>query len=625
MNTTRSFLRSILLPLGFLSVVTILAIADSPNASAEQESDLLAVLRSDAPAAEKAIVCKKLAIFGSDASLADLSKLLSDPQLSSWARIPLEVIPGEAADEVLRQASTSLDGRLLVGTINSIGVRRDAAAVDLLAARLQDTDSEVASAAAIALGRIGNTAATQSLRQALATSSGSVRDAVAQGCILCAEHLLGEDKSGDAAQLYDEIRQSDVAAQRVIEATRGAILAREHEGVPLLVETLRSPEKKMFQLGLGTARELAGDEVDRALASELKTAAPERAAMIIQAMADRPETVDLAAVMQAAEKGDKQVRISGIDALQRIGDVSSLSTLLTIAVEDDADLAAAATETLAALPSGKVDEKIVSLLPDASGDSYPLLIELVGKRRIDAVPELVRAISSSDQSVRHAALVALGETVSLDKLALLISQVVTPDHAEDAAVATEALRAASIRMPDRESCASQLAAAMQGASSATQSSLLEILGEMGGQRALETLASAAKSNDPELQDTASRVLGKWNGVDAAPVLLDLATTAPGEKYQIRALRGYISLARRFAMPEPQRVKMCGQAMEVASRSDERKLVLDVLTIHPSIPALKLAVEAQQDAGLKSDATAAAKAIAQKLRQKGIDVSGLINP
>ena len=56
--------------------------------------------------------------------------------------------------------------------------------------------------------------------------------------------------------------------------------------------------------------------------------------------------------------------------------------------------------------------------------------------------------------------------------------------------------------------------------------LLEILGEVGGAKALSTLATAAKSSDPELQDTGSRLLGKWNGVDAAPVLLDLAKTAP---------------------------------------------------------------------------------------------------
>ncbi len=95
-----------------------------------REKELLAVLRSDTPPADKAIACKQLAIYGSSEAVPDLAKLLSDPQLASWARIALEAIPGPKPDEALRKAAESLQGDLLVGTINSIGVRRDAGAVE---------------------------------------------------------------------------------------------------------------------------------------------------------------------------------------------------------------------------------------------------------------------------------------------------------------------------------------------------------------------------------------------------------------------------------------------------------------------------------------------------------------
>ena len=143
------------------------AVADGPAASPEKESELLTVLRSEAPAADKAIACKQLAIYGSGVAVADLAKLLPDPQLSSWARIALEAIPGPEADEALRSAAESLQGRLLVGMINSIGVRRDANSVAPLTAKLKDSDAEVASAAAVALGRIGNADASIALRAAL--------------------------------------------------------------------------------------------------------------------------------------------------------------------------------------------------------------------------------------------------------------------------------------------------------------------------------------------------------------------------------------------------------------------------------------------------------------------------
>ncbi|MDP6719426.1 MAG: PBS lyase, partial [Pirellulaceae bacterium] len=222
------------------------------------------------------------------------------------------------------------------------------------------------------------------------------------------------------------------------------------------------------------------------------------------------------------------------------------------------------------------------------------------------------------------ALTALGETVNLKGLSVLVSQVVTPKFPDDALVARQALKAASIRMPDREACASELAIALARSPSATKSTLLEILSDVGGTKALNTLGAAAKSDDPELQDTASRLLGKWNSVDAAPVLLDLAKTGPANKYQVRALRGYIGLARKFAMPEPRRAEMCQKALDAARQPAEQKLVLEVLKLHPSTAALKLAINTMQVPKLKDEATQATLVIAQKIGGKGVDVSQLLS-
>ncbi|MGI9427611.1 MAG: HEAT repeat domain-containing protein [Bythopirellula sp.] len=612
MHTSQSFTRSIVFLAVWSVVLTTSARSDDRTTSTAKEQGLIAVLRSDAAPADKAVACKKLAIDGSSSAVHDLSDLLSDPQLSSWARIALEAIPGKDADEALRDAAESLDGILLVGVINSIGVRQDAEAVDALTTRLQEKNAQVASAAAVALGRIGNSAATQALRQALATAPADVRSAVAEGFVLCAEREHAAGKSEAATEIYDTIRNADVPKQRIIEATRGAILARNQAGVPLLLKTLRSPDKKLFQVALSTLREFPGSEVDLAVATELTNASPQRAALIIQALADRPDTVVLAEVLKAASQGDKQVRISAIDALRRVGDQSCLPVLLKIASADDADLANAAKVTLTGLPGANVDAQIVARLPGAEGKRYALLLRLIGQRRIEAVDALVKALDHTDPAIRSAALFALGETVNLNRLSILISQVESPKHPEDATQAQQALKVASIRMPDREQCTKKLVDAMKRSPSATKSILLEVVGAVGGSNALQTLADAAKSADPEHQDISTRLLGKWNSADAAPVLLDLAKTAPGQKYQIRALRGYLGIARKFPMTDQQRVEMCGKAMDVSSRTAEQQLVLEVLKLHPSRVALNLAIKAQQTPELKNEATAATEFIRQKL-------------
>ena len=202
------------------------------TSASDKEQELIAVLSGDAPKSEKALACKSLTIYGSDAAVPELAKLLSDPQLASWARIPLEAIPGPAANEALRDACESLQGNLLIGAINSLGVRRDAGALELLTVQLHSADVRVASAAAAALGQIGNDAASNLLRETLADAQGPLRSSVAEACILCAERRLNDGDFDEAIEIYDEVRSTELPKQRIIEATRGSILARQDAGIP---------------------------------------------------------------------------------------------------------------------------------------------------------------------------------------------------------------------------------------------------------------------------------------------------------------------------------------------------------------------------------------------------------
>jgi HEAT repeat protein len=565
--------------------------------SPKKEQDLIGVLHSDAPKAKKADACKDLSVYGSEKAVPELAKLLADEQLASWARIALEAIPGPAASDALRKSVDSLHGLLLVGVINSIGVRRDAQSVNVLSPKLEDKDVAVASAASVALGRIGDADATKSLQQALTSAPPKVRIAVAEGLVLCAERSLKAGRTAEAVAIYDAVRKADVPLQRVLEATRGAILARKDEGIPLLLKQLASSDQRMFRMALGTAREFPGDRVDQALADEIERATPERGALLIGAMADRKETVVLAALLKAASSGPKPVRVAAVTALGRVGNDSCVAPLLGIALESDSELAQTAKSALTDLPGQDVDQHLVAgLRGTPEGPMYPLLIELVGERRIKAVDDLVKALSNSNDTVRVAALKALGTTVTPDKLSVLISQVVAPKYDEDAAEAERALKAACVRMPDREACAKELAAAMERSPAATKISLLKILGAVGGTEALASIGSAAKANDSELQDASSRLLGEWMTIDAAPVLLDLSKTAPGDKYRVRALRGYIRIARQFAMSEPQRCEMCQNAMAAAVQPAEGKLVLDILKLkkYESVATLQLAAKFTRD-------------------------------
>ena len=178
--------------------------------------------------------------------------------------------------------------------------------------------------------------------------------------------------------------------------------------------------------------------------------------------------------------------------------------------------------------------------------------------------------------------------------------------------ARKALFLACTRMPDRNATAEKLLAAMSGAPAETQTALLELVTAVGGEKALAGLAAAARSNDDAMRDLGSRLLGEWMGPDAAPVLLDLAKTAADNKYKVRALRGYLRIARQFEVPLDERIAMCREALQAAQRAEEKKLALEVLRRYPTAKGLALAAGAVRDPELRADAAVAAVEIAEKV-------------
>ncbi len=165
----------------------------------------------------KAKACQRLAVIGTKEAVPALSALLADPKFGHYARFGLEPIPDASVDDALRRALGQLKGRLLVGVINSIAQRRDPNAVEALAKLIDDSDAEVAAAAAAALGRIGTPDSARELEKAL-----DYTKRVAGACLECAERLLSQGRTEKALALYSAmLRRPDLPETLRVEALRG--------------------------------------------------------------------------------------------------------------------------------------------------------------------------------------------------------------------------------------------------------------------------------------------------------------------------------------------------------------------------------------------------------------------
>ncbi len=400
--------------LGVICFVFAMSLLGARFAQAQPaESELLAILKSDAPQQQKGEACIDLGRVGTKAAVAPLATLLGDEKLAHMARYALETIPDPAVDEALRAALGALKGQPLVGVIQSVGVRRDATAVEPLGACLGDADAEIAAAAAASLGRIATPAAVAALKQSL----GKV-PAAAEGLLRCAEAAKPEQ----AAALYDVLRSAQVQPHVKVAATRGAILSRGAAGVPLLLEQLRGEDAVLFGAALRTALELPGAETTQALAAELGKLPAVKQGRVCDVLGQRGDAAAVPALLALARSGAAEPRSSAIRALARLGDASAVPVLAELASAGDEEVAKAALAAIAGFPGQAADKAIISLVSSSEAKLRRVGIDLISRRRITAaVPELLRLAGDADPELSAASLKAAGEMAGVKDIPALLA------------------------------------------------------------------------------------------------------------------------------------------------------------------------------------------------------------
>ena len=165
----------------------------------------LAVLASNADVHEKARACQELGDFGGPSAVPALAALLDNAPLADYARSGLEGIQDPSAGKALRQALDRLNGRFLAGAVNSLGVRREIAAVPDLQKLALDPKRSVASEALASLGMIGTTEAAKTLQTVLTGGPADLREPAAHASFTAAAQLAKDGDRAAARKLLESV------------------------------------------------------------------------------------------------------------------------------------------------------------------------------------------------------------------------------------------------------------------------------------------------------------------------------------------------------------------------------------------------------------------------------------
>jgi HEAT repeat protein len=188
--------------LGLTGCTTVPTQSTAPHPKAAEH---LAVLASNAGVQEKARACQELGHYGGPESVPALAALLDHEHLADYARSGLEGIKAASAGKALRDALDRLNGRNLAGAVNSLGVRREIAAVPDLQKLALDPQRGVAPQALASLGMIGTPAAAKTLQKVLAEGPADLRVPAAHAALPAAAQLAQDGHAAAARTLLESV------------------------------------------------------------------------------------------------------------------------------------------------------------------------------------------------------------------------------------------------------------------------------------------------------------------------------------------------------------------------------------------------------------------------------------
>lgn len=584
------------------------------------ETKLVAILQAPGATRDgKEWACRQLRQVGSELSVSALAAFLTDNDVATAARMALQSIPGPKVNEALRGALGKVHGGLQAGVIQTLGARGDRQAVPLLAPLVSDSDPAVAEATLYALGHIGGADALRALQ------AGQVPESLKRdrwhAILLCAERLVAEGQATSAATVYQAVYQQAQDAVIKTAALRGIVVSDKTNAAAALAVALKSEHPRLRAAATKFACELESGVALRAILAELSALPSDVQVTVLGMVHDKTA---LPTVLSAVQSTDADVRLAALAALGRVGDSASVKLLIGVATSDQAEAQAAARHSLQDLRGPEIDQTlIVTAQQGEAAVRGEAMRALAARGTTSAVPMLLKAAAvDADPAARAEALNALGALADAGALPALVKLLVESPSDGSRGLTEKAIVATCRRLADKTAATAPVLAALPGPSPAVRCSLLGILARVPSAPSLNALRAAATDADSDVQDTAVRGLADWPDVAAMSDLLGLARSAQKPNHKVLALRGIVRLATLpKAGPADQLVKQLAEALTLATRVEEKKLVLGALAEVPHVAALDLATGCLSDAELEIEAATTVVKIAKKVQRTNPDVAG----
>ncbi len=556
-----------------------------------------------------------LNIVGSNRSIPTLAGLLTQETLAHMACNILEKLPGHPASQALMKGLTRCEGRLKIQIITVLGTRGDNCAVSALTPLLTGSNTDVANATAMALGRIGSADAMSALRKFKQNATDVTQNAATDACLHLAEQLAAQGKTDLAVAQFKWLAALDKRDHVQAAVLNGLVTADPDNGTKTLLAALDTDAADQGMLGARIAGRSQNPAMTSLLTKALGSKTKTGRIHTLKALEYRADVTAKPAVIEALSDADADVRLAALTTLIRIAQAADVDILLERTAQGSEEEQAKASKALEMCADPAMNATLVKRLVTARPASQVFIIETLGRRHYtQGVSELMSLTKAREPLVRQAALDYVGQFGTGEHVADLIEVLNKTKRSSAIEAVEKAMSRVVGRSQDRDLTAGQLVKAAKTDSIPMRCVLLRILGNLGGSQALAVLRQAQQDSNAEISACAlNTLLRDWPDASATKDLMDIAKNTDDRIQRILALRGLVRVTQtESAGSTPTRLMIYQQAYALAQRPDEKRLILSGVGHLAHTNALAFVTERLSDNSIRAEAEVAAVQIAKAL-------------
>lgn len=528
-------------------------------------------------AAARQFICTQLYRIGTEAEVAAVAPMLLDPATTDTARLFLERIHGDASLAALRVALDKLEGRPLIGVVNSLSLIGDEASLEKIIALTQSQDAMVALAAWRAVGNFGSDAAADFLIDSLkkADEASQPLEAAAVRTAILLASAGKQDRAMELYRLLADARRSLGARQAGFRAVFAA--TPDDQKAALVAEWSKSPDVAQQKVVISQLTALSDEALEKARNQEGIGEKVQIALM--EELAARQGEKMLPEMLEAAGSSDPAKVQMALRFLSSIGDPKVIPVLVKALSADEVSRRIAA-DALAQRPKEVVGPILLEALnkqPETREQVVAILSKLKYYEMIDPLTKLAR---NTDPAVYEGAvegLRAICDPDETDLKRMLALYLDVPAGAQRDCV-ERAIAFICEKNPNPSDRATVLLGFVDShpdrQQAAFQATVLPLLGRLGTEAVYRRIEPLLKSPQPELSAAAVRALANWPTAQYADTLWELATKSDSKAYRSQALRAYIRVVTLpNDRPEAETLAMLQSAMKAAQTGENRNLAL----------------------------------------------------